>query len=56
MVDAQYPTKDIRLFINSTSGSLKLDEVFDLLCCLSSFFWNGISNVYDKGSELGIEE
>ncbi|KAG4963560.1 hypothetical protein JHK85_041012 [Glycine max] len=26
LLDAQYPTKDIRLFINSTSGSLKLDE------------------------------
>ena len=38
LLDAQDPTKDIRLFINSTGGSLRLDEVFDLLCCLSSFF------------------
>ena len=38
LLDALDPTKDIRLFINSTGVSLRLDEVFDLLCCLSSFF------------------
>jgi len=37
LLDAQDPTKDIRLFINSTGGSLRLDMRF-LICCLGSFF------------------
>jgi ATP-dependent Clp protease protease subunit len=28
LLDAQDPTKDIKLFINSPGGSLRLDEVF----------------------------
>jgi len=37
LLDAQDPTKDIKLFINSPGGSLRLDKVFVLFHCLCSF-------------------
>lgn len=36
LLDAQDPTKDIKLFINSTGGSLRLDEVFIIGFCYFS--------------------
>lgn len=33
LLDAQDPTKDIKLFINSPGGSLRLDKVFHLFRC-----------------------
>lgn len=52
LLDAQDPTKDIKLFINSTGGSLRLDEVLIVGFFL---FFRMVMQMYSNVSGLGVD-